>query len=219
MNMDYSAQLEAFERNVEAHKRGATPIEPYELIGVLNDIGDRWRVAWEMMPRDQVFDSLYAYRGNDSKRPFLFRKDPNDASTHAIIAWDEGSVTEPTWWPYEGPQQIVDWLIEIPPFIEMTPIAALYEHARGVVKTASPWVLMMGIIGQRPIERIEGTVAIGDIHVGAVDLYGLLPIGDNDGLPLAQALQAWALATEIGSSYIHLIDAYDSHLNDAPQEF
>jgi hypothetical protein len=217
--MDFSAQLEAFQQNIDAHNRGVTPIQSWELISILNDIGDRWRVAWEMMPRDQVFDSLYAYRGNDSKRPFLFRRDPHDVSTHAIICWDEDNPGEPTWWPYEGPQQIVDWLVEIPPFIEMTPIAALYEHARGIEKKASPWVLMMGMIGQRPIERVHETVAIGDIHVGAVDLYDLMPIGDNDGLPLAQALQAWALSTEIARSYIHLIDAYDSHLNESPEPF
>jgi hypothetical protein len=212
----YEEIISALETNIAAHNRGATPISDWELCAILNDIGPRWRVAWEMMPRDQIFDSLYAFRGDkdDSKRPFLFRKDPADSSTHAVIAWEDpvGTMDNGNWAPNTGPQEVVDWLIEHPPFIEMTPIAALYEYSRGIEPTKNPWVLMMAVLGVRSIAKINQSVYVDDFHVGGVDLFDALPLEDNDTLPFAQALLAWALSIEVAQNYVHLIDAYDSHI-------
>jgi hypothetical protein len=215
----YEDILTALQSNLEAHNRGATPIHSWELCSILNDIGPRWRVAWEMMPRDQIFDALYAFRPPSMKdeepedmRPFLFRQDPANSSTHAVIAWDEAQ-PEPAWMPNEGPQGIVDWLNEHPPFPEMEPIAELYQYSNGITPTKSPWVLMMALLGVRSMAKINKSVYIDDFHVGGVDLFEALPLADNDTLPFAQALRAWALSIEVAQNYVHLIDAYDSHLS------
>jgi hypothetical protein len=205
-------QMEALEQNIAAHNRGATPIHDQELCSILNDIGPQWRVAWEMMPRDQIFDSLYAFRGenDESKRPFLFRQDPANSETHAVIAWDDES---DSWMPNREPEAIVDWLIDHPPFKEMEPIAELYQYSKGIVTHKSPWVLMMALVGVRAMAKINQSVYIDDFHVGGVDLFEALPLADNDTLPFAQALRAWALSIEVSQNYVHLIDAYDSHLS------
>jgi len=207
----YEDILTALQSNLDAHNRGATPITAIELCSILNDIGSQWRVAWEMMPRDQIFDSLYAFRDDDSMRPFLFRQDPADSSTHAVIALDYNTDPE-SWMPNEGPQGIVDWLNEHPPFPEMEPIAELYQYSNGITPTKSPWVLMMALLGVRSMSKINGSVYVDDFHVGGVDLFEALPLADNDTLPFAQALRAWALSIEVAQNYVHLIDAYDSHI-------
>jgi hypothetical protein len=211
----FQQQMEALEQNIAAHNRGAQQIEAEELASILDDIGERWRVAWEMMPRDQIFDSLYAFRADDSKRPFLYRKDPADVSTHAIINFDPPDYEEgePYWWPHQGPKKIVEWLIDNPPFSELEPIAELYQEARGLTTPATAWVLLMAIIGQRPIEYSpEIALVVGDIHVGGIDMIDLMPVGENETLVLAKAMLSYSLSPEVAKSYIHLIDAYDSYL-------
>jgi hypothetical protein len=37
-------------------------------------------------------------------------------------------------------------------------------------------------------------------------------LADNDTLPFAEAMMAWALSIEVAQSYVHLTDAYDSHI-------
>src|SRR4051812_1018970 len=174
--MKFEEIITALESNLEAHKRGATPIEAEELCGILNDIGPRWRNAWEKMPRDLIFDSLYAFRGeqDESMRPFLFRQDPADSSTHAVIAWESptGHVDyEGAWMPNKGPAEIVEWMIDHPPFEEMTPIAELYQYSKGITNSRSPWVLLMALLGVRAMAKINQSIFVDDFHVGGVDLF------------------------------------------------
>jgi len=216
--VNFEQRIQALESNLEAHQRGATPIEAHELCGILNDIGSQWRTAWEMMPRDQIFDSLYAFRGekDKSKRPFLFRQDPADSSTHAVIAFDDSPYDidrpEGAWMPNTGPEAIVNWMIDNPPFTEMAAIAELYQYSKGITPMKSPWVLMMALLGVRSMAKINGSVYVDDFHVGGVDLFDALPLADNDTQPFANALLAWSFSVEISQSYVHLIDAYDSHI-------
>lgn len=203
----FQEQMGALEQNIQAHNRGAQQIHAWELSSILDDIGSRWRVAWEMMPRDQIFDSLYAFRPDDSYRPFLFRQDPADADTHAVIAYDE----DEKWYPHLGPQAIIDWLIDNPPFSEVEPVAELYQYAKGLELQNSPWVLWMALIGQRPI-IVKDTILVADMHLGGIDMFNLIPLGENGTLPFAKAMTAYALSPEVSQSYIHLIDAYDSYL-------
>jgi hypothetical protein len=49
--------------------------------------------------------------------------------------------------------------------------------------------------------------------LAGVDLFEALPLGDNDTLPFARAITAWATSIEVAQSYVHLIDAYDSHIS------
>jgi hypothetical protein len=91
-------------------------------------------------------------------------------------------------------------------------LQALYEYSHGIVPTKSPWVLLMAVLGVRAMSKINESVYVDDLHVGGVDLFEALPLADNDTLPFAEAMMAWALSIEVAQSYVHLTDAYDSHI-------
>jgi hypothetical protein len=92
-------------------------------------------------------------------------------------------------------------------------LQALYEYSHGIVPTKSPWVQLMAVLGVRAMSKINESVYVDDFHVGGVDLFEALPLGDNDTLPFARAITAWATSIEVAQSYVHLIDAYDSHIS------
>lgn len=206
------ARVKALKKNLDAHARGKTKIDPHELVDILNDLGIRWRIAWEEMPRDQVFDNLYARIVSIDKRPFLFRQDPDDTTTHSIIYWDDD-----TWNATTGLSELLEWLIDCPPRNSVAAISNLYSYARNIERTKSPWVMLAAMTGERKLQiapHNAGAVVVGDTSVdrGFIQLDELFPIGIEDACYLGAALTTWYIQSDIASAYIHLVDSYDAQL-------
>lgn len=212
--MDLRERLEALQANLEAHGTAAGTMDAYDVAEFMDGMDTRWREAWKHLPRDMGFDKLYALRSGQpdhTPRPFLFRH-VDGVLKHAVIDWSEDN----KWFPVTGPDSIIEWLIENPPWKEYQPIADLYEHAASMTRIASPWIMMMTVIGKRRLLVDPRGEAIGtyvEDSRGPVPFSTLVPLGDNDAYLMGEAMKVWGneQTNTMAREYIYLIDAYDSY--------
>lgn len=212
--MDISERLEALRANLAAHNTAAGTMSPFEVSELLDDLDTRWREAWKHLPRDMGFDKIYALRSGQSDvipRPFLFRH-LDSVDNHAVIEWTE----DHKWSPVIGAIRIVEWLVENPPWPDMQPIADLFEHADSMARVASPWVLLMTMIGKRAI-LVDPTGTSPGSYIqdigGPIPFSTLIPIGEEDANLIGRSLKIWGnnQINDIAREYIYLLDGYSSH--------
>lgn len=153
-------------------------INEEHLYEILVEMGANWKIVWESIPTDGVFDALYAE--NPAYEAFLYYD--------KIYERYEGEWAAPS-------SDVMEWLIYHPPFDCCTFVADLFLHSQGVSAGASPWLLFQYIIG----------AAITSQGMG---LNSLMGIGANDGIMLGRALEAWGDYTDIVDPYIGLLIEY-----------
>lgn len=181
--MDDKEKLEKFARNT-AGRALHDPFSWDELRAHLDEWGDDWRIVWQSIPTDGVFDSLYGETGK--YEAFVY-----EGALYVRSADGSGQKI----WEDLSDEETVTWLVENPPFDELTAIADLYEHAQGVSAGASPWLLFQYLIGTA-------------VTTQGMGLNSLMGIGKDDGAYLGRALESWGNHDDTAEPYIELILMY-----------
>lgn len=172
------AMLEKFARNTKGRElHEPMPIE--DLITILDEQGDNWKMVWESVPTDGVFDSLYGEAGKHEAMMYENVLLVRTAFTPGVKSWARED-------------DVLTWLVENPPFEELVAIADLFEHSRGIEGGKSPWLLFQYIIG----------VAVTTQGMG---LNSLMGIGKEDGAFLGRALEAWGSYDGTAEPYLELL--------------
>lgn len=151
------------------------PMACDKLMEILTDMHDDWKIVWESIPSDSTFDMLYAL--NLKYDAFLYN---NDVYELRGGVWQEPDA------------DVLEWLLENPPFDVCVKIVDLYIYSRGLSAGASPWLLFQYITG----------MAVTSQGMGLTSLMG---IGGSDGIMLGRALEAWGEYTDVIEPYTDLI--------------
>ncbi len=177
--MDYMQKMQKLKVNVT---RDAM-FDPSIVLDMLEEAGSKWRVIWEELPTDGIFDNLYADSGKYAA--FIYQG--------ALL---ERRKIEPgvyEWMPSTG-NGVAEWLLDNPPFECCVAIEDLYNYAQNLLEGHSPWLLFLMMTGYQTIEEIEP----------------LLGIGNNDAVYIGRALEAWGDYADVIDPYIRLILSYTS---------
>lgn len=155
-------------------------MEPEAVYEILIEQGSNWRVVWESIPTDLMFDNLYSE--NRDYTAFIY---------NGGVFWlrDAGDDRGPTW---EYDTDVREWLLDHPPFKELTPIASLYEFGKGMESGKNPWLLFQYIVG----------TAVTSQGMGLNSLMGL---GTEETLILGRALCTWGLCNDTATTYLELL--------------
>lgn len=171
--------IEKFARNTVG-KDLHEPMAVDDIRTILDERGDEWRLVWESIPTDGVFDSLYAEAGK--YEAFLY-----DAQYLLVRQADRPGIK--SWFQEDD---ALTWMIENPPFEELVPIATLFTHSQGIVAGASPWLLFQYVIGTA-------------VTTQGMGLNSLMGIGHDDGKYLGEALASWGEHEATAVPYIELL--------------
>lgn len=155
------------------------PMDPTDLLDILNERGEAWRVVWESIPTDSVFDALYAESAK--YEAFLY-----EGQIFERVTSDDGMVE------WEIDIDVFDWLIEHVPFDPCVAIADLYQFSAGIEAEKQPWLLFQYVIG----------VAVTTQGAG---LNSLMDIGVSDAVMLGRALEAWGEYADVVEPYLNLL--------------
>lgn len=159
--------------------------EPHDVLSMLTDAGDDWRIIWEELPTLTIFDALYAKPAKFDA--FIYR----DAFYERRLT---GDLAGSYYWDifFEEGELFLDWILDHPPFDCCVPVADLFRHAQQLEPECSPWRLFEHVAGYREAE------------VAAT----MLGIGGNDAVTLGRALESWGEYADVVDPYIQLINHY-----------
>ena len=156
--------------------------DPNEVLTtMLDQAGPGWRVIWEELPTDQIFDNLYSIAGKYEAFMYqgaLFERQGVDLG---IYVWE----------PTDG-SNVVEWILDNPPFECCVVITDLYRYAENMQADYSPWLLFLELV----YGNVEGRCTTP------------VPIGGNDGVFIGQSLVVWGEYADVIDPYIKLILAY-----------
>lgn len=178
--------MEDIEKMLEKVKvNGQRPalFEPYEVLPMIQDAGEDWRIIWEELPTLSLFDHLYAvpdkYTAFIYQDTFFEYRLTNELTCEWVMFTQEG-------------QLFLDWILDHPPFDCCVPVADLFRHSQNIEIAFSPWTLF---------EHITG-------YVGGDVAQTLLSVGGNDAVTLGRALEAWGEYADIVDPFIQLVNHY-----------
>ncbi len=162
---------------------------PEQVHELMEHAGKDWRVVWEELPTDALFDQLYALAGRWEvfiyQSTLFERKVEDPQELMARFYWETDS----------GDDSVLEWIIEHPPFECCVPIADLYQYGRNLNPETSPWLLF---------ELIAGYKHANDPW----DAHDLLPIGGNDASYVGNALVQWGTHADVIEPFIQLISRF-----------
>jgi hypothetical protein len=174
LTSDYIKKIEKLRVNMTREAM----FDPHIVLDMLEEAGKDWRVIWEELPSNQIFDQLYAQSGK--YEAFIYQD-----------ALFERRAREPDvyfWEPNDGPETIAEWILDNPPFECCVAIADLYRYASGVKAMFSPWLIFLAMAGYSVKQEVTS-----------------VNIGGNDATFLGNALAAWGEYADVIFPYINLI--------------
>lgn len=171
-----------------------TDMEPYEILDILNEHGygrsvESFIKLYGNLESDATFADTYG-------DPFFGNKwavgppEPAFIYRHTLYTRHiNGS------WEGHNGEEIIEWLVDNPPFRPLDTIADLYAHDKYIDSESSPWLLFQYIVG------IAETTQ-------SWQLTKLIPVGVNDAVKLGNALKAWGGERGYVHSYVELLLEY-----------
>jgi len=176
---------EAIQNKLKTNLQQPEHFDPAQVLELLETMGDKWKLVWEELPTLTQFDQVYGSTGFEA---FIYQSSlfVRSAVSPGIYDWE----------PTDNPDNILDWLVENPPFECCVTVADLYMHARSLNLEASPWELFILL-----------TCAPEDTDEGDAEMITstMVPVGINDAVYLGRALESWGEYADVIQPYTDLL--------------